>query len=177
MSSEKTTYETRLKEIMGILTQREFAERLGIGKTTLWGYLHGRIPPADFVGLVCERFNISERWFITGEGDKFRGTETEKASLAAVHEEKLLTEDLEKALIDIGKEAEVLKIMDSKSDLLKRILTLVEKIFKEENLILPIEQKIELTTLLYKAAFNGYIKKLIDEINEIAASEKKGDES
>lgn len=53
---------------MGSLSQKEFARRLGIPSSTLWQYLHGRIPPADLIALVCERFSVSERWLLTGEG-------------------------------------------------------------------------------------------------------------
>ncbi len=56
----------RLKFIMGDLSVRKFAERLGMSPTTVQEYLKGRTPPADFIVRVCERFDLDSWWFLTG---------------------------------------------------------------------------------------------------------------
>ncbi|MDA8388443.1 MAG: helix-turn-helix domain-containing protein [Nitrospiraceae bacterium] len=57
----------RLKQIIGDRSQREFAKSLGISPSTLWEYLKGRTPPADFIARVCERENVSLKWLMRGE--------------------------------------------------------------------------------------------------------------
>lgn len=58
----------RLKIIMGDLSERKFSERLDMAHTTVREYLKGRMPPADFVVRVCERFpGISPWWLLTGQ--------------------------------------------------------------------------------------------------------------
>ncbi|MFH2012572.1 MAG: S24 family peptidase [Pseudomonadota bacterium] len=69
MSRKKFTFADKILKIMGTLSQREFARRLEISPSTLWEYLQGRTPPADFIARVCEQFNINESWLLTGEGE------------------------------------------------------------------------------------------------------------
>ena len=66
---KKIMIESRLKKIKGKLSEREFAKRLGFASSTVRSYLEGRMPPADFIAKVCEVFNISEQWLLTGEGE------------------------------------------------------------------------------------------------------------
>ena len=61
------SFENRLKKIMGDMSVRKFAEKLGVPTTTLQQYLKGRTPPADFIVLVCERYEIDSWWLLTGE--------------------------------------------------------------------------------------------------------------
>ncbi len=75
MSSEKFDISYRLRLVMGDMSQREFAKALEISPSTLWEYLNGRIPPADFIVRVCDTFQICERWLLTGEGPKQREIE------------------------------------------------------------------------------------------------------
>jgi transcriptional regulator with XRE-family HTH domain len=70
MSSKKFDISDRLKEIMGEASQREFAKSLNISPSTLWEYLNGRIPPADFIIRVCETYRICEHWLLTGQGGR-----------------------------------------------------------------------------------------------------------
>ncbi len=69
---ESFTITDRLKTVMAGIPQRKFAKQLEISPSTLWEYSRGRIPPADFIAKVCERFQISERWFLTGKGEMRR---------------------------------------------------------------------------------------------------------
>lgn len=64
----------RLKKLRKALdlTQREFAERIGIKQNTLATYEIGRNQPIDAViSLICREFNVNETWLRTGEGDPF----------------------------------------------------------------------------------------------------------
>ncbi len=62
----------RLIEVQGGMTLRTFAEKIGIGQSTLHNYLKGRIPKADFIDQVCSAMNINERWLLSGKGPKYR---------------------------------------------------------------------------------------------------------
>lgn len=58
----------KLRKKLG-LTQKEFAERLNIGRGTLANYEVGRNEPIDAViNLICREFNVNETWLRTGEG-------------------------------------------------------------------------------------------------------------
>lgn len=65
----------RMKELrmkMG-LTQKEFADRIGVKQSTIATYEIGRNNPSDTViALICREFNIDELWLRTGEGRMFR---------------------------------------------------------------------------------------------------------
>lgn len=54
------------------LTQQEFADKIGIKRSTLATYEIGRNEPIDAViNLVCRTFNVNENWLRTGEGEMF----------------------------------------------------------------------------------------------------------
>lgn len=55
------------------LTQQEFADRLGIQRSTIAQYETGRNNPSDAViSLICREYNVDEVWLRTGEGEMFR---------------------------------------------------------------------------------------------------------
>lgn len=61
----------RIKEIRTImgLTQKEFAERLGLKQNTIASYEIGKIGVSDTVILsICREFEINENWLRTGNG-------------------------------------------------------------------------------------------------------------
>lgn len=52
------------------LTQQEFAERIGCGRSTVGKYETGENIPIDpIIAAICREFNVSESWLRTGEGD------------------------------------------------------------------------------------------------------------
>lgn len=54
------------------LTQQAFAEKLGTSRNNIAGYETGtRIPSDAVVSLICNKFNVSEKWLRTGEGEPF----------------------------------------------------------------------------------------------------------
>lgn len=71
----------RIKKIrkgMG-LTQKEFAERLGIKQNTVAAYEMGRIGISDAIIIsICREFNINEQWLRTGKGEMKRKVSEEK---------------------------------------------------------------------------------------------------
>ena len=65
------------------LTQKEFAERLGLKQNTVATYEMGRIGVSDAVILsICREFNINEEWLRTGYGD-MRNKRTRNQELQA----------------------------------------------------------------------------------------------
>lgn len=55
------------------LTQQEFADRLGIQRSTIAQYETGRNNPIDaVVSLICREYDVDEVWLRTGEGEMFR---------------------------------------------------------------------------------------------------------
>ncbi len=70
----------RLKKIIQITgySMRRFAKEIGVSPSTLHEYIKGRIPPADLFVRICERFNVSEAWLLTGEGPMLKGQEGPK---------------------------------------------------------------------------------------------------
>lgn len=52
------------------LTQKQFADKLGLKQNTVATYEMGRIGISDTVVLsICREFNINENWLRTGEGE------------------------------------------------------------------------------------------------------------
>ncbi len=61
----------QLRKELG-LTQQAFADKLNITRTNIAGYEIGSRNPSDAViSLICEKFNVSEEWLRTGEGEMF----------------------------------------------------------------------------------------------------------
>ena len=61
----------RIKEIRHYsgLTQKAFADVLGVKQNTIASYEIGRIIPSDAVVIsACREFGINEKWLRTGEG-------------------------------------------------------------------------------------------------------------
>ncbi len=54
------------------LTQRQFAERIGMKSNTIATYEMGRAFPSDpTINNICKEFSVREEWLRTGEGDMF----------------------------------------------------------------------------------------------------------
>ena len=65
------TINERIKKLRGSLklTQEEFAERLGIKRSTIAAYETGRNEPVDSViSLICREYGINEEWLKSGKG-------------------------------------------------------------------------------------------------------------
>lgn len=71
----------RLKEVRKALglNQTEFAKHLGITQTAYSMIESGNRPLADkYVKVICSTFNVSEAWFLTGDGEMFVSSPYEK---------------------------------------------------------------------------------------------------
>ena len=72
----------RLKKLRKELdmTQQEFADSIGIKRSTMATYESGRNEPIDAViSLICKQLNVNEDWLRSGEGEMFEQlTEQEK---------------------------------------------------------------------------------------------------
>ena len=76
----------RLKQIRSAyhLTQQQFAERLGITRNTIATYETGKSNPSDAaVSLICGKFNVSEEWLRTGQGEMFLPEQQDEISQLA----------------------------------------------------------------------------------------------
>jgi transcriptional regulator with XRE-family HTH domain len=71
------------------LTQENFVERLGKGtQRALAHYERGEIlPPADFIFLVCETFNVNFTWLMSGVGPQGRTDLLKAASVGRSEED------------------------------------------------------------------------------------------
>lgn len=74
------------------LTQQGFADQIGSKRNTIATYEMGRTEPsAAVISLVCTKFNVSEIWLRTGEGDMF--VQRSKDDELAAFMNELLTEE------------------------------------------------------------------------------------
>lgn len=78
-------FKDRLKELRKAekMTQQEFADKLGIKRSTISNYDIGRSKPSDSViSLICRTFSVSETWLRTGEGSMYTEDREEKLVVA-----------------------------------------------------------------------------------------------
>ena len=69
------------------LTQQEFADKLGIKRTTIGNYELGRNEPVDSViSLICDRCHVNETWLRTGNGDMFEQVSRDDELLRLIDE-------------------------------------------------------------------------------------------
>ncbi len=85
----------RIRAVMGESSVRGFALALGKSPSTVQEYLKGRVPPADFIARICERFGVSERWMLTGRGRREGGIGEENSLYTRALDLELLTETIE----------------------------------------------------------------------------------
>ena len=58
-------------------SQSIFAEMLGTSRDTIANYEGGRVVPTDtFIQLLCTKFNVSDEWLRTGEGNMYIESES-----------------------------------------------------------------------------------------------------
>ena len=54
------------------MTQQEFADSIGIKRSTMATYESGRNEPIDAViSLICRQHGVNEKWLRSGEGEMF----------------------------------------------------------------------------------------------------------
>ena len=82
-------FKDRLKELRKAekLTQREFADKLGIKRSTISNYDIGRSEPSkSVISLICRTFSVSETWLRTGEGSMYIEDREEKQFVALMRD-------------------------------------------------------------------------------------------
>lgn len=66
------TIAERLKQIRlmnGVEKKSDFAEMLGVKRTTYGSYERGvSFPPVEVLRKICDRFNVDMEWLLTGKG-------------------------------------------------------------------------------------------------------------
>ena len=68
----------QVRKVLGI-SQKEFANTLGIGLTTLKDYEKGKFPPkTEVIQKLTHLFNINPTWLLTGQGSMFLEVEEPK---------------------------------------------------------------------------------------------------
>ena len=71
---EVTTLKERIKQLRKALSlsQRQFAEKIGMKRSAIANYEVGRNEPMEVIfDRICTTFGVSERWLRTGEGEMF----------------------------------------------------------------------------------------------------------
>ena len=71
----------RLKKLRKELdmTQQEFADSIGLKRSTMATYESGRNEPIDAViSLICKQHNVNEDWLRSGEGEMFEQLHEQK---------------------------------------------------------------------------------------------------
>jgi hypothetical protein len=58
----------RLKEALGGRSNAWLAKQVGVVASTVHGYAHGKVPPADVALRICDVLGIDLRWYIDGQG-------------------------------------------------------------------------------------------------------------
>ena len=78
-------FKDRLKKLRKAenLTQQEFADKLGIKRSTISNYDIGRSEPSkSVISLICRTFSVSETWLRNGEGGMYIEDREEKQVVA-----------------------------------------------------------------------------------------------
>ncbi len=66
---DKSAIGARIRQVRGDMTQKEFSDRLGIGRTSVVRYEAGeRSPDADFITKAYAVLGVDAIWLLTGIG-------------------------------------------------------------------------------------------------------------
>ena len=100
----------RIRQVRGSLTQRQFADKIGVAVYTYQTYEKGSIPNGKILLRIHERFNVNITWLLTGEGSPTPPVES-KQLMPAVSEAAAEYAPPIDQLIEM-----VLKILDSNTE-------------------------------------------------------------
>jgi transcriptional regulator with XRE-family HTH domain len=96
----KETIGARIKQVRGKMTQKEFADLLGIGRTTLINYEKDeRMPDADFFIRMHTILHVESSWLLIGEGKKDTGEQMTADEAALLFSYRLLANDEDKRAV------------------------------------------------------------------------------
>ncbi|NTF17230.1 hypothetical protein G6L37_02140 [Agrobacterium rubi] len=68
MEDDEEARGKRLKSALGERSNAWLAKQVGVVASTVHGYVHGKVPPADVTLRICDTLDIDIRWYISGEG-------------------------------------------------------------------------------------------------------------
>lgn len=74
----------RLKSLRGNRTLIEFSKLVGVPVSTVRSYEQGRMPPADYIGVVANICNVSSDWILFGEESDSKLTPSKRQKTADV---------------------------------------------------------------------------------------------
>lgn len=97
-----SSFGERLREAFGGVSNKDIAERIGVGKSAVTNYIEGRIPSADMLAKISELTNYSIHWLITGEGSKFVDWKTEAELSEREREHQRYAQDLLKRVLEVS---------------------------------------------------------------------------
>lgn len=81
----------RLKIARGKITQTDFSAELGVSKNTYVRYERDqRIPDAELLSVICQKFNINPSWLLLGEGNKTKDSDFEPPKVQIIPEGETL---------------------------------------------------------------------------------------
>lgn len=58
----------RLRLVVGQASFRQIGDATGTHPETVRRYMHGQSPSVEFVGAVCEHYQVNGEWLLTGQG-------------------------------------------------------------------------------------------------------------
>lgn len=104
----------RIRKIRGGLTQKQFADILGVKQNYISRYEKGRIPPPEILIKIAEFGNVSVDWILIGEERVYQKKGNKVAEESVIYKEedtnvlletliKRLTPEEKRALIKIIK--------------------------------------------------------------------------
>lgn len=103
------TIADRIRQIRGHLTQKEFAEQIGITAQAVINYeVRGRHPKGSVIKTICNVFKINEAWLLTGEGAVYSADAQKKmADMSAILPSSLPAQPIENVSSPIQKMADM----------------------------------------------------------------------
>lgn len=103
------TIADRIRQVRGHLTQKEFAELIGITAQAVINYeVRGRHPKGSVIKTICNVFKINEAWLLTGEGAVYSADAQKKmADMSAIPPSPLPAQPIENVSLPIQKMADM----------------------------------------------------------------------
>lgn len=82
------------------LTQKEFAEKIGLTRNFVWMIEKGdRVPSDRTIADICREFRVSEAWLRTGEGEMVLPMDADEELAKVLAEIKLSDDPIVKSII------------------------------------------------------------------------------
>lgn len=165
------TIAKRIKQIRGMMTQKEFAARLGITPQAVINYeLHGRHPKGSVIKALCDTFGINETWLLSGTGAVHKEEPepmTCHRNMTSIDREH--TENIDVASENTSDTSEVLRLQSELALALKGQVELQERLMTttQENAELRVQAERQLSRIRELERENAEIPALKARIAEL----------